>query len=51
MTRRRFTYLFGAAIAFQILVLARMVARAATPLWTSTEFRLSTIPVYFILMM
>ena len=45
VTRRRFTVLLGAAIAFQVLVLVGMVARAALPLWTGAEIRVKTIPV------
>jgi len=35
----------GAAIAFQLAVLAGMVVNAAMPLWTGTEIRVRTVPV------
>ena len=45
MTRRLTVACLGAAIAFQIIVLAGMVAKAAMPLWTGTEIRVRTMPV------
>ena len=45
MTRRQVTVALGAAVAFQLLVLAGMVASAAMPLWTGTEIRVETVPV------
>ncbi len=45
MTRTRVTLLLCAAIAFQVLVLVGMVAKAALPLWTGTEIRVATVPV------
>ncbi len=45
MTRTRITLLLCAAIAFQVLVLIGMVAKAALPLWTGTEIRVATVPV------
>ena len=45
MIRRRTTLFLGGAIAFQLLVLIGMVAKAAMPLWTGTEIRVKTVPV------
>ena len=46
MTRPRLVVLgLGAAIAFQLVVLAGMVVNAALPLWTGTEIRVRTVPV------
>ena len=46
MTRPRLVVLgLGAAIAFQLAVLAGMVVNAALPLWTGTEIRVRTVPV------
>ena len=45
MTRFGLAAALGAAITFQILVLAGMVVSAAMPLWTGTEIRVKTVPV------
>ena len=45
MTKRGIAICLGAAVAFQVVVLAGMVAKAAMPLWTGTEIRVKTIPV------
>ena len=45
MSRRTIVLALGAAIVFQIIVLAGMVAGAAMPLWTGTEVRVATEPV------
>ena len=45
MTRAQTSALLCAAIAFQMLVLVGMVARAALPLWTGTEVHVATVPV------
>ena len=45
MTRRQVTVSLGVAVAFQLLVLIGMVAKAAMPLWIGTEVRVKTIPV------
>lgn len=45
MTRTRVTLLLGAAVAFQVLVLIGMVAKAALPLWIGTEIQVTTVPV------
>lgn len=45
MTGTRVTVCLAAAIAFQLLVLAGMVARAAMPLWMGAEIRVRTVPV------
>ena len=45
MSRRVIVLALGAAIVFQIIVLAGMVAGAAMPLWTGTEVRVATEPV------
>ena len=45
MTRSKVAVGLGAAIAFQLVVLAGMVVNAAMPLWTGTEIRVRTMPV------
>ena len=45
MTRMQVNAALLAAIAFQLLLLVGMVAKAAIPLWTGTEVRVRTIPV------
>ena len=46
VTRPRLVVLgLGAAIAFQLVVLAGMVVNAALPRWTGTEIRVRTVPV------
>ena len=45
MTRMQVTVCLAVAIAFQLLVLAGMVAKAAMPLWTGAEIRVGTVPV------
>ena len=45
MRRGTIALALGAAIAFQVIVLAGMVARAAMPLWTGTQVRVATTPV------
>ena len=45
MTRSKVAVGLGAAIAFQLVVLAGMVVYAAMPLWTGTEIRVKTVPV------
>ena len=45
MTRSKVAVGLGAAIAFQLVVLAGMVVNAAIPLWTGTEIRVRTMPV------
>ena len=45
MTRTPIAVLLGIAIAFQLLVLTGMVAKAAIPLWVGTEIQVKTEPV------
>ena len=45
MTRPQIAISLGAAIAFQLLVLIGMVAKAAIPLWSGTEIHVKTVPV------
>ncbi len=45
MTRTPIVVPLGIAIAFQLLVLTGMVAKAAIPLWVGTEIQVKTEPV------
>lgn len=45
MTKSRIVLALGIAIAFQGVVLAGMLVKAAMPLWTGMEIRVKTVPV------